>query len=255
MSVTLGMPEEDQGIAGSAEVPAGLEEADLSPWFNPFLTHFVREARRCGGAVQVVREGELLRALLVTDPTEKISTVFTRSPSQAETWVRGRGPHGMFSDYPFEPTDEEYTIFSRSLRSDPPAHRFRHPVRSLSPSDLPAVRDLMMEVYGLVNDRWFQGVPNRSEAGFVCEVGGRLAGVAWVSLAGRHARLHSLTVRAPFRRMGLGSDLLAARLLWSDRMGAHTVLSEVSVRNVASQTVATGGGMRRVGSIYFHPPR
>lgn len=236
-------------------VPSGVDEADLSPWFNPFLPHFAREARRCGGEVRVAREGESLRALLVSDPVERVATVFTRSLPRAQDWVRDRGAYGMYSDFPFEPTDEEFAIFARDFGPEPPSQRFRHPVRPVSPSDLPAVRDLMVEVYGLVNDRWFGGVPNEVETGFACEVHGRLAGVAWVTRAGRHARLHSLTVRPPFRRMGLGSDLLSARLLWAHRIGARRVLSEISVHNAASQAIAVRDGMRKVGSIYFHTPR
>jgi GNAT superfamily N-acetyltransferase len=231
-----------------------LDRADLSPWFNPFLSHIARETRRCGGEVRVFREEGTVAGLTVSDPVERAATVFTRSRSIAEAAVRGRGTYGMYSDFSFGPPADPFAIFSTSLDDQSPSHRFRHRIRPFSKEDVPSVTDLMREVYGAVNERWFVGLPTASEAGFIAEVDGRLAGVAWVSRVGAHARLHSLTVRAPYRRMGLGTDLLFARLLWAREAGAGTVISEIAEDNVGSQAVAARGGMRRVGQVYFHRP-
>ena len=76
-----------------------------------------------------------------------------------------------------------------------------------------------------------------------------------MSRVGAQARLHSLTVRAPHRRLGIGTDLLAARLLWARRMGCERILSEIARDNMPSQLIALRAGMRRVGEIYFHRPR
>lgn len=231
-----------------------LDEADLSPWFNPFLSHIARETRRCGGEVRVFREGGKVVGLTVSDPAERVATVFTRSRSIAETAVRGRGPYGMYSDFSFDAAAEPFAIFSTSLEGPPPPHRFRHRVRPFSSDDIPGVIDLMREVYGAVNERWFVGLPTNSEAGFVAEVNARLAGVAWLSRVGVYGRFYSLTVRAPYRRLGLGTDLLFARLLWARQAGVESVISEIAEENVGSQAVAALGGMRRVGEIYFHRP-
>ncbi|MGD1100156.1 MAG: GNAT family N-acetyltransferase [Thermoplasmata archaeon] len=231
-----------------------LDRADLSPWFNPFLAFFLRETERCGGEVRTVRENGTLAGLVISDPAERVASVFTRSPSVAETAVRSRGPYGMYSDFPFDPSSEPFDILATSSCADVPSHAFRHQIRPFSKADLPAVLDLIHEVYGPVNDRWFDGLPSPSETGFVAEVDGRVAGVAWISTVGTYGRLHSLTVRAPYRRMGLGTDLLFARLLWARRVGAEEVLSEISEHNVASLAVAARGGMRQVGRIFFHRP-
>jgi [ribosomal protein S18]-alanine N-acetyltransferase len=242
-------------VVGTTSVDLdGLDRADLSPWFNPFLPYFAQEACRCGGDARVVREAGAIAGLLVSDPIERVASAFSRSRSVAETWVRGRGPYGIYSDFSFEPRGEVLDIFSAPMGADLSAHRFRHPIRSVSEGDLPAVLDLMREAYGVVNERWFEGLAAAPEAGFIAEAGGRVAGVGWVSVVGPHARLHSLTVRAPHRRMGLGTDLLFARLLWARRAGASDVLSEISARNVASRSIAVRAGMRHVGEIYFYPP-
>ena len=232
-----------------------LERADLSSWFNPFLAYFVRDTRRSGGQVQLLRLGNELRGIVLADPAERVATVFTRSAEVAAVAVGDRGALGMFAEFPVEPDAEPFDIFQRDLGEETAMFRFTHPVRAIVPEDLPSVRGLMREVHRLVNDRWFDGLPNRFESGFVAEVEGRLAGAGWVTQVGPHARLHSLTVRVPFRRMGVGSDLLRARLWWVQRNGARTVLSEIARGNTDSQGVAERGGMRRVGTIYFHRPR
>lgn len=231
-----------------------LDQADLSPWFNPFLSHIARETRRCGGEVEMFREEGNVVGLTVSDPTERVATVFTRSRSIAERVVQGRGSYGMYSDFSFGPPADPFGVFSTSLGDPVSSHRFRHLIRPFSKEDVPSVVDLMREVYGVMNERWFVGLPTASETGFIAEVDGRLAGFAWVSQVGAYARLHSLTVRAPYRRVGLGTDLLFARLLWARNAGARTLLSEISEENVASRAVAVRGGMRQVGQIYFHRP-
>jgi len=231
-----------------------LDRVDLSTRFNPFLAHFAREAIRCGGDVRVVPGGGSIAGLIVSDPVERIASVFTRSPELAERCVRDRGTFGVYSEHPLEPAREALDLLHRSFGREPAEFRFRHPLRPYVREDLSAVLELMREVYGPVNERWYECLPNPSEAGFVSEVDGRLAGVAWVTYVPGHARLHSLTVRAPYRRVGIGTDLLFARLLWAYRSGAADVLSEVSASNAASQAIAGRAGMHRVGQIYYYPP-
>jgi len=232
-----------------------LERADLSSWFNPFLAYFVRDSRRSGGTARWIQLANEPPGLVIADPVERVATVFTRSAVVGAAAVRERGPLGMFAEFPTEPEADPFDIFELTLGEETPTFRFRHTVRALVPEDLPSVRTLMREVYRLVNDRWFDGLPNRFETGFAAEVDGRLAGVGWVTHVGAHARLHSLTVRVPFRRIGVGSDLLRARLWWAQRNGAHHVLSEIARANADSRSIAERAGMRSVGTIYFHRPR
>jgi GNAT superfamily N-acetyltransferase len=231
-----------------------LATADLSPWFNPFLPYFVTETLRCGGGVQVVREAGSLLALSLDDPAENVASVFTLSPPLAEAFVRRRGSRGMYSHVPVDLPSVPFGVWETELPEKAPSRLFRNPIRRASDADLVGVVELMREAYGAVDERWFEGIETSSEAGFVAEVGGRLAGTAWVAVVGSVARLHSLTVRLPYRRMGLGGDLHLARTLWARQMGACRVVSEIADANVASVAVARAAGMRRIGEMYLYPP-
>lgn len=230
---------------------AELSRSDLSDWFNPFLTKFADEARRCGGEVVVTRTDGVVTGLQVSDPVERIASVFSRSRAVVGEAYRTRGSYGLFAEQALSASAESLDVFATQTGPAPP-HRFRHRVRAFERTDRRSVVDLMREVDGPVNELWFEGLPTADEAGFVVEMDDRLAGFGWASRAGSHVRLHSLTVRAPYRRLGIGTDLLFARLIWASRAGASQVLSEISRRNPASQTVALRGGMRPVGQMYFH---
>lgn len=237
------------GAPGDADLPA----ADLSRWFNPFLSYFAQETVRSGGEVRLVRYGEEIVGIVLSDPDERLGTVFTRSRSLAETLVGDRGPCGFYCDVAISSPREVFDIFS-SATAQLPHHQFQNPVRFATAGDLPAVIALLREENGGVNARWFQGLPTASEVGFVAEVGGRIAGIGWVSLVGAHARLHSLAVHLRYRGMGLGTDLLFARLTWARAAGAASVVSEISERNRASRSIAERAGMERVGETYLYPP-
>jgi GNAT superfamily N-acetyltransferase len=236
----------------SPELP-GLASADLSPWFNPFLSHFVRESLRTGGTVLAAFEEGEVRGLALTDPLERTRSIFARSPELAQALAGRPEGWGVFSPYAGGPTSEAYGVYETCPGGEAERHRFRHRVRSVEPSDGPAILALTGEVYGAVNPRWFEGLAPTPEVGFVAEVDGEIAGVAWVCVQGTSARLHSVAVRAPFRRLGLGSDLLFARLWWAQASGATRVLSEIADANVPSRSLAERGGMRRVGEMYYIP--
>jgi GNAT superfamily N-acetyltransferase len=231
-----------------------LESAHLSARFDPFLPYFAKEARRCGGEVRLAREDGSIVGVLVSDPVERIASVFCHSRSVAERFVRERGVYGTFSEFLLEPRSELFRVYSLRPDGRLPTYRFRHEIRPVLEDDLPSILDLMREVNGVVNARWFEGLSDVPETGFLAEVEGRPAGVGWVSVIGAHARLHSLSVRAPFRRLGVGTDILRARILWAQRSGASEIVSEIWERNFVSQRIATQAGMQRVGEMYFYPP-
>jgi GNAT superfamily N-acetyltransferase len=231
-----------------------LASAHLSNWFDPFLGAFALEALRSGGDAWVYRSGPDPVALVLTDPFDKVASVLTQSRSFASSALRARGDLAMYAEHAFHPRGEAYDVFAWGAAGVPIDDRFAHRVRPVEAADLPAVLGLLREVYGSANERWFVGTDRGRESGFVVDVDGSPAGVGWLALTGAHARLHSLTVRAPYRRLGIGRDLVVARLLAARQAGARRVLSEISVRNVASLGIAVRVGMRRVGELFLYPP-
>ena len=234
-----------------AEVEARLAGVEISRWFDPFLRAFARETLGSGGrALLAVGSGRVL-GLLLTDPAERSASLFARSRSAAEQLARLPTERTLYSEVDLGGTKERFGIYDGEVARLPP-HRFLHLPRLLAESELPAVGDLLREVYGAPAEAWLRVAFAEGERCFGVEVDGILAGVAWVLVAGRWARLHTLTVRPGFRRLGVGSDLVAARLLFAGQRGVARAISEISERNGPSIAVAERCGMRPAGELFLH---
>jgi GNAT superfamily N-acetyltransferase len=226
-----------------------LKFGDLSDFFNPFLHHFVWEALRSHGEVMVSQENANVNGLLVYNLVERIGSVFTRDQRVAESLFGTRESLAMFSDFPLAAKTETYLVYSAALSGDPDTHRFAHPVRMARERDHPSIARMLQQMYGRIDTSWFGGTPRSEEKCFVVDVDGEIAGVGWVSVVGDRSRLHSLSVRPRYRRMGIGTDLWHARVLWARAAGALQVISEISEHNAGSVAIAEQGGMQRIGRL------
>lgn len=229
--------------------PPGDGFGDLSDFFNPFLTHFVREAFRGGGQVWVSRSGSIVDGLLVYNVVERVGSIFTRRRAVAESLFRVPDHLALFSDFPIGNRSETFWVLGSELPPPGPTHRYTHPVRIAREADGPAVRRMMKEMYGRIDTSWLEVPSTEGEECLLVEVAGEVAGAGWVSVVDGHARLHSLSVRPRYRRMRVGTDLWHARVFLAMRAGASRVITEIADQNFASLAIATAGGMHRVGRV------
>lgn len=235
-----------------AEVRAELR--DLSAYFGAFVSYFVEETVRTGGSVTTATSGTGIDGILLARPAEKFGSIFARTREAADALYRARGPLWVFCEYLLEPTALPYPVYSIDLSGPEAEHRFAHPVRIATPSDLPSVLGVMHEVYGPIDERWFRAAPDPRERCLVAEIDGRVCGAAWVTVVGSQARLHTLSVVPRYRRLGVGSDLWHARILHARRTGAQRAITEIAETNLSSRAIATAGGMQRIGQVFEHRP-
>jgi ribosomal protein S18 acetylase RimI-like enzyme len=228
--------------------------AALSPTFAPFLPFFVRETFRTRGSVRVLRGAGEVAGVHLLRASEGVGTIFAADRASAERLFAARGATAAFAEHRLEPTAEEYRIYAASLEPTASPHRFRHDVRRARADDAPELLELMRGVYGLVDPTWFEAPPAPEEQAFVVALDGRLVGAAWVTVVGAHARLHSLSVAPRCRGLGIGADLVRARLWFAGQLGARDALSEIAASNVASCGAAERAGFRATGAIYEHCP-
>jgi GNAT superfamily N-acetyltransferase len=229
--------------------------ASLSELFDPFLRHFMEETVRSGGEVTVAEaEGQVVGVLLCSE-VEHIASVFARDPWLVDALARRHERLAVFSELPLEPGAEVYHIYGSHPAQGVGPVSFRHPVRAARDGDRVALTRLLTEVYGTVDERWLDPVEREGEKCFVVELDHVAVGAAWLSVVGRHGRLHSLSVRPGYRRLGIGTDLWKARMVWARHTGVTRVLTEISEHNLPSRAIAEAGGMRPVGAVYLSGPR
>ncbi len=237
----LAEPDLDRALAG----------VDLSPRFGAFLPAFGSETLGAGGRSVLAEEDGRPAGLLLVDPVDDLASIFTRFPHVAEVLLARRGPGPTFVEAELPRPRERFDVFA-----GPPTgaatHRFRHPPHVAGPEEMSRVVDLLREVYGRCNERWFASALAAGERCVAVDLEGTLAGAAWILASGSVARLHSLTVRAGYRGLGLGADLLAARLWLAHLAGAEEVISEISERNGPSRRLAERAGLRPAGAIFLY---
>ncbi len=185
------------------------------------------------------------------DPAGPVGSVFARTRGDADPLLAGRSGLYVYSEVELPGPSEGYSIYHRAPCDPLPGHRMRHSIRLATEQDQEQVYGLMRSVLGGIDRRWFQGLPSDRERCFVSEIGAELAGVAWLLTVGGHARLHSLVVAPQYRGLGIGTDLLFARLLWSSTHGAGEVVSEIAATNLSSQRVAQHAGMEPRGRLFL----
>lgn len=241
-------------VSSLEAVPAG-GFGDLSEFFNPFLDRFVREALRGGGEVWLSKENGTVKGVLLYHPLERVGSIFTRDEVQASVLFQLKESAYLFSEFPLGIRPETYLIYSAEPPGRTGPHRFSHPVRLARADDRPAIVQMLNQTYGAIDTSWLQAPSADGDRCFVVEVGGEIVGAAWVSVVGSYGRLHSLSVKPHWRRVGIGTDLWHARMLWARQAGVRQVIAEIWEHNAPSLAIATAGGMRRVGRMFLsHRP-
>jgi GNAT superfamily N-acetyltransferase len=234
------------------EAVTRLARTDLSDWFQPFLPTFARQAVGCGGRAALARHGDEIEGLLLTDPLERTASVFARRAHVVRALARETAGAAVYAEVDLGDRAERLGIHATRLLAEPP-HRFRHPVRLLGPEDRARAARLLHEVYGVDPEAWLAVAEQEGERALGVDDGSDLAGVAWVNVVDRTARLHDLTVRPDRRRLGIGTDLVFARLLYARHRGVRLALSEIFEQNGPSRAAAERAGMHRAGQIFLYP--
>lgn len=178
--------------------------------------------------------------------------MFTARAERAAEVRRADPGLPLFAEHRLDPGAEPFGVFVAPLPGPGELPRGRHPVRVPTAAEMPELLRLARELDGRVDEPWFRTPAPPNERAFVVSIGTALAGQGWVSVVGDHARLHSLMVRPAFRRLGIGTDLVAARLLWARSSGAREALTEIAEGNLASRRIYERAGFRERSHVYLH---
>jgi ribosomal protein S18 acetylase RimI-like enzyme len=232
----------------------GPEVEELTEFFGPFLRYFVAETARSGGEVLLANDEGRVAGVLLGSEVERLGTVFSRSTATAEM-LRDRHPGwSIFTERELSGPHDTFRVYRGHL-DDLDMGPLDHPIRAVEGGDLPAVRGLLERSDGPINPRWFTGIPSATEQGVVAEDRGRVVGVGWLSSLGGFARLHSLAVEPRYRRLGIATALVRARLRRARALGADSVISEIAEENGPSRAIAERLGFEVVGRMFLHAPR
>ncbi|MCL4333920.1 MAG: GNAT family N-acetyltransferase [Candidatus Thermoplasmatota archaeon] len=244
------------GKGDSLTKVVALSDSDLSlpkgtSFFDAYLSYYVAEMLQIGGeSVVSLGSSGKQTGLFIYDPLERNGSVFTREREVFDFFFGYRSHLTLFSEIKTDHRSEPYIIYSLDMRSYLPKHGFSHEIKIIEEEDLGRVERYMVENDPRMNRRWVRVAFANGDKCFVVDIDNSVAGLGWLSFVRGIGRIHSLYVTPRFRKMGIGRDLLTARLMWLRAKGATIAFSEISKYNVPSTSIAVGEGMEPAGVIY-----
>lgn len=230
---------------------ASTSLSGLSTEFEPFLPLFVDQVLRRGGEVLARRRAGRTEALLLRVAEEHGGSLFGSDLASIVALAAERSPSSYFVEQRAATVVDELDVWAVELGPDRPAPPLRHLVRTAAASDRDAIARLTAAVGGPTEPRWIRPLEESGATCWVAEWDRRIVGLGWAEYAAGRGRVHSGMVDPRYRRLGIGADLLEARLRWLTARGAHRAISEISTSNLGSRRAAERSGMRPVAPMYL----
>jgi ribosomal protein S18 acetylase RimI-like enzyme len=248
------------GARGSGEVKVSelTHGADIDfampndfSFFLPYLPYYVRETLEIGGQAYVSRSSNgTVSGIFIYDGIEKTGTIFTRSREVFDHFYQLKPFDSLFAELKTEHDCETYDIYYVDVEKLAFAHSFSYEISVADDTQLDQLEQFMVSTHQGINRKWVGVALKDGEKCFVAKLENEIAGLGWVSIVEGIGRLHSLFVRPQFRRIGIGRDILSARLFWLKARRARSAFSEISRENPSSSKIAVGGGMSVSGQVF-----
>ena len=220
-------------------------------FFEPYLQYFIREVLEIGGEAYVSRTSEdNVSGIFIYDDFEKTGTVYTRSREVFDYFYGLKPFNSLFAELTTEFESEIYDIYTIDLENHDIVHRFSHEIYMADEGQIGEIERFMALTRPGMNRRWVKVALKNGDKCFVVRLGSEIAGLGWVSFVKSIGRIHSLFVKPQFRRLGIGEDILYARLLWLKSKHARSAFSEISRYNPLSLRIALKAQMRVSGQVF-----
>jgi GNAT superfamily N-acetyltransferase len=220
-------------------------------FFKPYIKHHIQETLEVGGEAYIATnsEGGLL-GVFIYDDFERRGAIFTKQRAVFDYFYRLKTFNFLFSELKTELENEVYDIYSLNLKGHVVSHRFSYEISPTKTDEIAGVERFMFQTHLGINGRWVRVALDNGERYFLVRLSNELAGIGWVSLVNGVGRLHSLYVRPQYRRLGIGEDILNARLLWLKANNAQSVFTEIARSNLASSNNITKAHLKPTGEVY-----
>ena len=220
-------------------------------FFEPYIQYFVEEILEVGGEAYVSRTSTAaVSGIFMYDESEKLGTIYTKSKEVFDYFYASKPFNYLFAELKTELKNEIYDIYSVSFENFAFTHRFSYEISMAEKSQIGEIERFMALTHPGINKRWVGVALKNGDRCFTVRFNGEIAGLGWVSLVNGVGRLHSLYVKPQFRRLGIGEDILNARLLWLKSKHAQSAFCEISRFNVASSGNVTKAHMKVCGQVF-----
>ena len=220
-------------------------------FFDPYLQYFIKEILEIGGETYVSRASNgAVSGIFMYDDFERLGTIYTRSREVFDYFYELKPFNFLFSEMKTELESEIYDIYTVELENLALVHRFSYEISMAEKEHISEIERFMALTHPGINKRWVSVALKNGDRCFIVRLNNEIAGLGWLSLINGVGRLHSLYVKPQFRRIGMGEDILNARLLWLKSKHARSAFCEISRYNVASSGNVMKAQMMVSGQVF-----
>ncbi len=228
-----------------------LDKYSNSSLFGKFLNLFLEEGAESGD-VYVAWENNKQEGIFVYDSVENAGTCFTFRKDIAKEFMQLKENMDFYTEIDLNLKGLTEEVHRLKLDSGNLNINIRNEIEIFHGDQIEEVLTFMKQAYGKVSERWIKSSLNHGEKCFLCRKDGVIYGMSWLGRVSIYGRLHSLYVSENYRQMGIGSDLLAARILWAEHTGIKELISEIPLESPFSKKIAEKNGFEVVGRIYHY---
>jgi GNAT superfamily N-acetyltransferase len=220
-------------------------------FFEPYLHYHVKEILEIGGEAFVSRTAEdTISGIFIYDVVEKGGTIYTKTREIFEYFYGLKQFNFLFSEMKTELESETYDIYTIDIEHLNLAHRFSFEISTMDKGSEGEIEQFMVLTHPGINKKWVKIALKNGDKCYIVKLRNEIAGLGWVSLVNGIGRLHSLYVKPQYRRIGMGEDILNARLLWLKSNCAHSAFTEISRHNIPSANNVMKAQMRLSGQVF-----
>jgi len=220
-------------------------------FFEPYLHYHIKEILEIGGEAYVSRTSEgTISGIFIYDDFEKGGTIYTRSREVFDYFYGLKQFGFLFSEMKTELENEIYDIYTIDIEHLTLAHRFSFEISTIDAGNVGEIEQFMSLTHPGINKKWVNIALKNEERCYIVRLSNEIAGLGWVSLVKDIGRLHSLYVKPQYRRIGIGEDILNARLLWLKSNHARSVFTEISRYNIPSSNNVMKAQMKPSGQVF-----
>ncbi len=193
---------------------------------------------------------ETVSGVFLYDSSERVGSVYTKSREVFDYFYNLKPLRCLFAEMKTEHENEIYNIYNINLKDAAIVHRFSYEISMAENKHVEEIEKFMISAYPEINRHWVNVALENGDKCFTVRLNNEIAGLGWVSFVNGVGRLHDLYVKPQFRRMGIGEDILYARLLWLKSKRAHLAFSEISQNNLPSSRIALKANMTTSGQLF-----
>jgi Acetyltransferase (GNAT) family len=220
-------------------------------FFEPYLHYHIKEILEIGGEAYVSRTSEgTISGIFIYDEFEKGGTIYTRSREVFDHFYGLKKFNFLFSEMKTELENEIYDIYTINIENLALAHRFSFEISTIDRVNESEIEQFMSSTHPGINKNWVKIALKNGERCYIVRLSNEIVGLGWVSLVNGIGRLHSLYVKPQYRRIGIGEDILNARLLWLKANNARSVFTEISRYNIPSSNNVMKAQMKLSGEVF-----